>query len=244
MPVYLAETHCHTNLVSPCSRLSPDELVRLYAQAEYSVVIITDHLTARLPVFHGARTWEEKVHRYYSGYRSAREAGNRHGLVVLPGFELTLSSLPGRDFLVYGIDEPLLASLTDLPTKRPTDAFDRIRACGGLIIQAHPFRYLRPVRPKWLDGVEAVNGNPRHNSQNAKATAFAQKHGLIASSGSDTHMVEDVARGGLKLPELPGTIEEFISLVRERHDEIDLIEAEDGTGVLAKIFGGLATKTR
>jgi predicted metal-dependent phosphoesterase TrpH len=126
---------------------------------------------------------------------------------------------------------------------KPKDAFDRIRALGGLVIQAHPFRYLRPVRASLLDGVEVMNGNPRHNSQNAKAAAFARKHNLIQFSGSDTHMSEDVARGGLRLPELPQTIGEFVSLIRERNDVIELVEAEDGTGVLTRTLGRLFTKS-
>jgi histidinol phosphatase-like PHP family hydrolase len=42
------------------------------------------------------------------------------------------------------------------------------------------------------------NGNPRHNSQNPLALQYARQHGLLMSSGSDAHQVEDVGRGGLR----------------------------------------------
>ncbi len=40
---YLYETHCHTNLISACSSLSPEEMVELYAKNGYTGVFVTDH---------------------------------------------------------------------------------------------------------------------------------------------------------------------------------------------------------
>ena len=49
------------------------------------------------------------------------------------------------------------------------------------------------------------NANPRHDSHNEQALAFALRHGLRQTAGSDTHMAEDVGRAGLWLPRLPRT---------------------------------------
>lgn len=65
-------------------------------------------------------------------------------------------------------------------------------------MQAHPFRNgLKIVDPKHLDGIETYNGNPRHDSRNEIAKAWAQKFGMLETSGSDFHEREDFARGGV-----------------------------------------------
>lgn len=49
----------------------------------------------------------------------------------------------------------------------------------------------------YLDGVEVMNGNPRHDSHNEDAAAYCRANGLIGISGSDFHQWEDLAIGGL-----------------------------------------------
>jgi predicted metal-dependent phosphoesterase TrpH len=51
-----------------------------------------------------------------------------------------------------------------------------------------------------MHGAEVFNGNPRHENNNTQAAAFARRHGLRQSAGSDFHQYEDVGRGGLYLP--------------------------------------------
>jgi len=109
VPIHRIETHCHTNVVSPCGRLSPKELAVAYSRAGYSAIVITDHLVHSLPLFTGVSSWRKRVHRYFSGYRAVRTEAAPLGLTVLPGFELTFTKFPGRDFLVYGFDEETLA---------------------------------------------------------------------------------------------------------------------------------------
>ena len=69
---------------------------------------------------------------------------------------------------------------------------------GCIIIQAHPFRpYIYRANPKYLDGVEIFNGNPRHNSSNDIAEMWAKKYDLMVTSGSDYHEIEDLGSGGI-----------------------------------------------
>ena len=55
--------------------------------------------------------------------------------------------------------------------------------------------------PELLDGIEVFNGNPRHNSRNELALEYAEKNGLLKLSGSDFHQRQDLARGGILVPE-------------------------------------------
>ena len=209
--------------MSPCGQLSPREIVDAYRYAGYSAIIVTDHLVASLPLFRGTRSWRERTHRFYSGYRALRHEARGSGLTVLPGFELTFSDLPGRDFLVYGIDEELLADLPDVCALDQATFRDLANQAGALVFQAHPFRNDKPADPSFLDGVEVFNGNPRHDSGNDRAGAFAADHGLLTISGSDAHRPEDVARGGITLPEAPGTIAELVAWYRDAPDQVGLL---------------------
>jgi len=223
VPRYRIETHAHTNTVSPCGQLSPAELVAGYAAAGYSGLIVTDHLVHWLPVFDGIDSWPDRVHAYFSGYRAARAAARGTGLTVYPGFELTFAELPGNDFLVYGLDEELLVELPEVYWMEPASFKRLANAAGALIFQAHPFRGRGPVEPQLLDGVEVCNGNPRHDSRNDLAAAFASRHDLLEIGGSDAHQTDDIGRAGITVPEVPETIYELTRWYRESPDLIDLL---------------------
>lgn len=220
---YLIETHAHTSTVSPCGRLSPAVLAREYARAGYSGIIVTDHLAHTLPIFQDAASWTEKVHRFFSGFREVQDAARQYGLSVFPGFELTFAHGRGQDFLVYGIDEPLLAQMPDVCTMDLRSFKPLAEDAGALIFQAHPFRNSHAVAPDLIDGLEVCNGNPRHDSGNHLAEAYAAKHGLSASSGSDTHQIEDVARCGIALSAMPQSIHDLLRLWRRQPERIELL---------------------
>lgn len=40
---YKYEMHCHTGPVSQCGRVKPKEIMRLYSEAGYSGIVLTDH---------------------------------------------------------------------------------------------------------------------------------------------------------------------------------------------------------
>ena len=88
---------------------------------------------------------------------------------------------------------------------------------GWLIIQAHPYRDGKTVAQEaaYLDGVEAVNQNPRHTPYNEKARDYAQANRLMMTGGSDAHRVEDVARSGVYVPDSMENIRDFVEYLRK-----------------------------
>ena len=56
---------------------------------------------------------------------------------------------------------------------------------------------MKVTNPKYLDGIEIFNGNPRHNSSNDIAEMWAKKYDLMVTSGSDYHEYEDLGTGGI-----------------------------------------------
>lgn len=192
------DPHVHTSEVSACGRLSGRRLAELYKDAGYDGIVVTDHYTPD-------RRWpwsrKNRAAHFFAGYRQAADRGRELGLTVLPGMELRFAG-DSNDYLVFGVDQEFLQEHADL-CRLGLARFHALAAERGLLIyQAHPFRSVcSPADPRFLDGVEVINGNPRHDSRNALAVRFAEQHGLRMLSGSDCHEVEDVGRGGFVVRE-------------------------------------------
>lgn len=196
MEIY--DTHVHTCETSACGVLTAAETVALYRQAGYQGICVTDHYTRDFfAALEGS--WQQKVERYLKGYRAACAAAEGTGLSVLLGAEIRIDGAP-NDYLVFGLTEAFLNQNPELYAYDLQSLSALLRGAGMLLVQAHPFRPSMTVEaPALLDGVEVFNGNPRHNSHNDMARAFAQNHGLLMTSGSDCHEITDVAQGGIGL---------------------------------------------
>jgi len=211
---YRYEMHLHTSNVSSCGKVCASEAVRLYADAGYTGIVITDHYYEGY--FNGLTglNWEDKLGRFLEGYESAVATGKKLGLVVLLGLELRFEE-NSNDYLVYGVTQDFLLAYPEL-FRLGLAAFRNLTKDQGIMIyQAHPFRMgMKRAAPTELDGVEVFNGNLRHNSRNHSAVRFAQKHALQAISGSDFHQVGDQGRGGIVLPQKITTTQELVEFLK------------------------------
>jgi hypothetical protein len=70
------------------------------------------------------------------------------------------------------------------------------------MIQAHPYRpYIYRANPKYLDGVEIVNGKST-KEENEKALKWAERKNLkIKTAGSDCHRVTGAGISGIETNE-------------------------------------------
>ncbi len=222
MKEYLFDPHIHTSEVSSCGKIPAKEMVRLYKKAGFSGIVITDHFTSALRRRMPAKSWADLIDSYLSGYESAKREGDRIGLVVLWGIELTFDGGLRGDFLVYGLDRKFLKGNRDL-YRMDLQAFRRLIDGQEIIVyQAHPFRVGQELAPPHLmDGIEVYNGNPRHFSDNTRARAYAESNGLLQIAGSDAHQREDVARGGLYSQKLIHTNKDFVRFLKQ-NDNIRL----------------------
>lgn len=216
--MFLFDVHTHTAEVSPCGVLTAEETVANYVSLGYHGIVVTDHFNSwvlsRLP----GSTWAEKIESYTTGYRRALAAGQKAGLTVLFGMEMKAADYAYNEYLVYGISPDDLAAQELLYDRPLSEITAVVHACGGLIFQAHPFRNGMQLSPaEDLDGIEAYNGNPRHNSSNDVAIQTAKQCGCLMVSGSDSHQVEDAGHGGLVLFERPETSEDLVRILRSNH---------------------------
>ncbi|HEY8392296.1 MAG TPA: PHP domain-containing protein [Capillibacterium sp.] len=251
MSPFRIDLHVHTSETSFCGRTEGRLVADLYKKAGYDGIVVTDHyhegFFRRLPK---NLTWSEKIDHFLRGYRNARAEGEKIGLTVLLGIELKFIDSP-REFLIYGLDEAFLKKYPAL-YKMGIEQFRRFsRELPAeeeiLIYQAHPFRLgLTPVPPELVDGIEVYNGNPRQNSNNHLALAFAQRHHLRMIAGSDFHRRTDLARGGVLLPTPVKDNRELVRVLKNNQG-IGLITSADPSfsfSLLVSDFVNLLKKLR
>ncbi len=208
------EMHTHTSQSSPCANIDAKDMVAMYETAGYNVVVITDHYCKWVMEQSHANSPKEYVDYFLSGYHAALEAAKSSSLTVLFGAEVNLLESP-NDYLLYGASEDFFRTHLSLFELSLSQLSDLCHQNDILLFQAHPYRtYCTPADAALLDGTEYYNGNPRHNNQNEKATAWGQTHHLLPSSGSDFHEAEDLAKGGIITEETITSIRQLCDLLR------------------------------
>ena len=106
---YLFDTHVHTKESSSCSRIPAKEMVRMYRDAGYSGVVVTDHYHDGFfdgPFFSNI-SWERKVDHFLRGYYAAKEEEDKTGFKILMGMEINFTPY-NIDFLTFGFDRQFL----------------------------------------------------------------------------------------------------------------------------------------
>ena len=213
--MYLCETHLHTSEGSACASMSGAQQAESYKAAGYDAIFVTDHFfngNTAVTEFDG---WQDRVEKYCRGYENARAVGERIGLKVFFGLEY---SYRGADLLVYGIDKEWLKSHDEIMSLSCEQFCGLVRAEGGYLVQAHPFRqasYLREIRLliNYADAVEVYNGGNRRQEYNDRAMWYARQFGMPITAGGDNHHSSDVKSGVMS--EYPiNTPQDYIELVR------------------------------
>ncbi len=182
---YKTELHAHTSPVSPCSDISPEEMVDYYTALGYSSVVITNHYFAAL---YSDEKPADIIEYYLSGYRKTKEIGEKAGLSVILGAEVRFPE-NCNDYLVYGLSETDIERIFPYLATSYEEFYKTFSADGRVILQAHPFRNgMELQRPELLDGIEVFNCHPNHNSRIGVAARYAAEHPhFIKTCGSDFH---------------------------------------------------------
>ena len=82
--MFKTEVHMHTYPVSSCSKLSPREQVRLFKEAGYDTVFVSDHFSPHHFKKLGEHlSFAQKVDMLCDAYLEAKDEGDKIGLTVL-----------------------------------------------------------------------------------------------------------------------------------------------------------------
>lgn len=131
------DLHVHTNAVSICGEVTPEDATGLYAAAGYTGIAVTEHFHKGYFDSLGDLSWPEKVDRYMEGYRRAKAAP--HGLQVYFGLEFR-NTRTEDDFLVYGLTREFLCAHPEPYRLDWEEAFRLFHSAGAVVFQAHPRR--------------------------------------------------------------------------------------------------------
>lgn len=193
---YKYELHSHTSEVSGCAEVSAAGSYRLHEAAGYDGIVVTDHFYTDALNDRYSHVWSERSYGFMTGYRNMKSVA-REGFDVLFGLEFRFHDSP-NDYLVFGITPELFSATPDIDLYDHAQLREFADKNGLIIAQAHPFRgTCTPDAPEFLDGMEVYNGHPWHAEHNDRALAYAEKYGLIKTSGSDFHHPGMLARGGI-----------------------------------------------
>ncbi|MBQ2676933.1 MAG: PHP domain-containing protein [Clostridia bacterium] len=221
---YKYEMHLHTSEGSKCGGSTGAEMVKAFYEIGFAGLVVTDHF------FNGNSTvprdlpWAERVELYCKGYENAlQEAKKYEDFDVFFGIEFGYPPY-GKEFLTYGVDKQFLLSNPDIMEIPIEEYAARVKAYGGYIAQAHPYRqadYIDDSKlpdPSFLDGVETFNfGNTwRDPVWNDMAEEFANKYDLGKISGSDTHHIGVKGSAGMEFDYRIKTPKELVAALHRR----------------------------
>ncbi|MGL6197975.1 MAG: PHP domain-containing protein [Lachnospiraceae bacterium] len=226
--MYRIETHLHTAYISKCGWLGAAAIIDAYVKAGYSAICVTDHYNRAAFDYADIdlTNANSKTEEFLLGYRRLKREAKKHGIRVYEGAELRFDG-SDNDYLLYGFHHELLANPEQVMSQGLAAFYPQCCADGALLVQAHPFRNkCTPAPVQYLDGVEVLNCNPRHDNHDDLAYTYAKEHDLLMTAGSDCHRPEDVGTSGILSKTLPADGFEFAELLRSGNYK--LITSEQG----------------
>ena len=211
---FLYETHMHTCLGSACGRATGKEQARVYKDAGYTGIIITDHFFGGNTAVSRELPWEERIDLFWRGYEEAKEEGDRIGLDVFFGLE---QNIHFDEYLIYGLTKEYMKAHPEMEHWDRHRQLEEVHKAGGCVIQAHPFRmrsYMDRVRLglHYCDGIEVANAG-NDPMDDARAWLYAQEFGLLTTAGSDNHCGANWPLYGVMLDKRLTSIADYVTMV-------------------------------
>lgn len=208
------ELHAHSLPVSPCSEVSPRELVKIYKDKNFDAIVLTNHF------FYGNildKEKEEALSYFLNDYKEACQAGEEYGIKVLLGAEIRFNE-SHNDYLLFGVDYDILSICYDYIPHTLENFRKKIKLENSLILQAHPNRSgMIEMDASLLDGIEGFNMHPGHNSRIGLSLKYAKENNLdIIICGSDFHHknVNHEGTAALRTKTLPKDSFELVEILK------------------------------
>jgi len=183
---YKYDLNVHTAPASKCAEIDSKTTVLNYKELGFTGIVITNHFS--LAAFNDTKSKNEWLDFYLDNFLDVKAYGKEYGLDVLLGIEIRFPE-NSNDYLVYGVDEKDVTKAYGYLHTDYKAFYKSFKSNKNIIVQAHPFRKGMELQNlSLLDGIEAYNMHPGHNSQVAVALKFAsQNPGLIITGGTDFH---------------------------------------------------------
>jgi predicted metal-dependent phosphoesterase TrpH len=180
----LADLHLHTSWSADCS-VEVEDLLDHAESAGLGAIAVTDH-------------------NVFGGALEAVELARGRNLIVIPGEEVKTDGQGEVIGLFLSEEIPRGMSFAD--------TIAAIKAQGGLVYLPHPFDRMHSIPdPATLhrnlgdvDVFEVYNARLLFEAYNDEALRFARKYNLMMGAGSDAHVPQGLATGGLRMRAFDG----------------------------------------
>lgn len=188
----IVDLHMHTNASHDC-RVAP-ELLLEHALAEgLGAIAITDH-------------------NVFSGAQEVLELARGRDIVVIPGEEVKTDGQGEVIGLFLKEEIPRGMSFGD--------TIAAIKAQGGLVYLPHPFDRMHAIPDaatlhghlSQIDVFEVYNARLLFETYNDEALRFARKYNLTMGAGSDSHVLQGLGTGAVRMRAFDGPEEFLLSL--------------------------------
>ena len=181
----LIDLHAHSSGISKCCRIPYTEVLSRAAAIGLDGIVLTNHYQNGY-VCDGK--YMEFVEDYIAEYEKAAAYGASVGIKVFFGIEVTMERYPKVHMLIYGVSPDFLRTNPMLFDCTQKALYTLVKAHGGVLVQAHPFRGGTTVLdPTYLDGIE-INCHPKYKTtERERLTAIAEEQGLLLTVGGDYH---------------------------------------------------------
>lgn len=181
--VYKTELHCHTSPASVCADFSVEEIFKLYSEAGYHSVAITNHFQ------YGAKIKNsDKIKAILKDFSEAEKLSKKYSINPIFALELRFNEGNANDYLFYGVCTKEMEKIAEYLDGSLENFYKNYRSDNNILIQAHPFRDRNfPANPEFVDGIEVFNLHPGHNSRIGFAAKHAKMYGKIITAGTDFH---------------------------------------------------------
>lgn len=201
---FLLDCHAHTSGISPCCKKTPEEVIIAAKNIGIDGLVLTNHFSVYYVNVSGVYPdVETMIQKYMEEYRYTKEIGERYGVRVFFGIEVSSEPYAPVHLLLYGVEEDFLERHPDICYYTQEETYRAVHEDGGALVQAHPLRRgkNRLLDPKFLDGVEISSHIYYDGTHYEELSAFAKEHGIILTSGGDYHGDTSRSFCGMYLPE-------------------------------------------
>lgn len=204
------ELHAHTKPVSSCAEIPTEQVLKTFKDDEYDGIAITNHF-----ITPDKMSLDEYAEFYKSELYNAIELGEKIGIKVFVGAELRFKAENNNDYLLYGYNPDDIRYIAELLGGTLEEFVKNYKTDEMFLAQAHPFRDgMVRMDTKLLDGIEAFNMHPNHNSRVAIATKFANENGKIKIMGTDFHHPNHDNLCATRAKTLPENTAELVKLLK------------------------------
>ena len=205
----LFDMHAHTSGISECCLGDAETIIKVARENGIDGIVLTNHYQKSY-LRNGDPT--ELAKRYTEEYRMTKRFGEKYGVTVIYGMEVTMHRHDNSHLLVYGLPESFTEEFPEVYDMTQEELYTLVKSRGGLLIQAHPFRVCYyPLDPRFLDGYELSSHPLYGTSAYDDVTALVVKHGKLLTTGADYH--HDVPYRPYCGAFLPDTVKDPKSLV-------------------------------